>query len=296
MSAAGAIVERARRELLAGVSEQLNRLGATIDNDDTTLSFAFELRGLKQGSIIEIELEQMYVWDLPSASTALVERGFNGTTAVAHTAPVLVTVAPRFSRFDLLNYVNADLADLSSPANGLFNMRSIDVPYTGDGRDVPVDFGAFPPIASPYAVRARWSTREWTLLRKWELVRDQLTSDFPTGFALRLFDEPWISGNLRVQYKAPYGTVASLTDELTSITIGYTSPDDLLVMGVQLHAMSRREVKRNFSETQPEPRRAGEVPPGAIGNSSQPLARLRQQRIVAEAARLNARYPLMVYR
>ena len=47
-----------------------------------------------------------------------------------------------------------------------------------------------------------------------------------------------------------------------------------------------REIKRNFTEAQGEPRRAAEVPPGAVASSMRTVAALRQQRITTEASRL----------
>ena len=55
--------------------------------------------------------------------------------------------------------------------------------------------------------------------------------------------------------------------------------------------MAGREIKRNFTESQGDTRRAGEVAPGAVMQSSRNLQILRQQRITAESARLDALYP-----
>ena len=53
-----------------------------------------------------------------------------------------------------------------------------------------------------------------------------------------------------------------------------------------------REVKRNFTESQGDTRRADEVPAGSVNNSINNLLRLRRDRIIAEAARLARQYPL----
>jgi len=55
--------------------------------------------------------------------------------------------------------------------------------------------------------------------------------------------------------------------------------------------MSPREIKRNFTESQGETRRAEEVASGQITNSISQLIRLRRDRIQAEAARLARAYP-----
>jgi hypothetical protein len=60
--------------------------------------------------------------------------------------------------------------------------------------------------------------------------------------------------------------------------------------------MSPRELKRNFTESQGDTRRAEEVGSGAITNSIQNLVRLRRDRITAEAARLARQYPTFLTR
>jgi hypothetical protein len=65
-------------------------------------------------------------------------------------------------------------------------------------------------------------------------------------------------------------------------------------LGAQIRVMAGREVKRNFTESQGDTRRAEEVPAGAVGGSILNLQRLRRDRIQAEAARLNRQYPIRI--
>jgi hypothetical protein len=291
MTLASAFIDRTRRELLSGTVEQINKLATTVSSSDTTWAFTYDLNGIQAGVWLECELEQVYVWEADkSAKTATVERAVNGTTAVAHTAPLLVGLKPRFPRISLLDNLNYELADLA--ASGLYRMRTLDVTYDSSGNDIPLAFPDTP--LDIYAVRYESINQQWPLIRSWQLMRDQVTGDFPSGFALRLFGS-WPIGNLRIQYKAPFGTVTALTDDVT-VTMGLpTTADDLVVLGMQMRAMAGREVKRNFTEAQGEPRRAEEVPAGAIGNSYRGLERLRQLRLIAEVARLQKRYPEVMF-
>ena len=76
-----------------------------------------------------------------------------------------------------------------------------------------------------------------------------------------------------------------------SVTGLQPSATDLPPIGAAIRLMAGREIKRNFTESQGDTRRSTEVPPGAIAQSANGLARLRQTRIAAEAARLHALYP-----
>jgi hypothetical protein len=62
-------------------------------------------------------------------------------------------------------------------------------------------------------------------------------------------------------------------------------------LGAQIRLMSPREIKRNFTESQGDTRRADEVAMGSVANSTAGLIRLRRDRIQAEAARLARAYP-----
>ena len=130
MSTAGAVLTRASRQLLSGTVEERNKLATTVTSSDTSIVLSYDLGGFREGSVIEIESELMYVWDAATATKTLtVERGYDGTTAVAHTAGVLATVNPRFPRQQMLDALNSDIDDLSSTVNGLFRVVAQDISY-----------------------------------------------------------------------------------------------------------------------------------------------------------------------
>jgi hypothetical protein len=55
-------------------------------------------------------------------------------------------------------------------------------------------------------------------------------------------------------------------------------------------------VKRNFTESQGDTRRADEVTAGAVSGSITSLIRMRRDRITAEAAKLARQYPTFLQR
>jgi hypothetical protein len=124
------------------------------------------------------------------------------------------------------------------------------------------------------------------------LLRDMPTSDFASGNVL-VFDSPVRAGSVRVIYKAPYGQFSAESDTVASVG-GTDTLDDLLSIGAQMRLVAPREVKRNFTESQGDTRRAEEVPSGAVANSMIQLQRLRRDRIQAEAARLNRQHPIRI--
>jgi hypothetical protein len=65
---------------------------------------------------------------------------------------------------------------------------------------------------------------------------------------------------------------------------------DLPVLGAEIDLTLPREISRNFMESQPDPRKAQEVMPGAVAGSVNALIMRRQQRISEEADRLTRQY------
>jgi hypothetical protein len=139
-------------------------------------------------------------------------------------------------------------------------------------------------------VSVRYMTDDYPIARKVRLVRDLPTDDFASGFAIR-FDQGVFPGRLRVVYKAAYGTAATESVDVNSTGGLQETCTDILAIGTQIRLMSPREIKRNFTESQGDTRRADEVTVGAVGNSITNLQRLRRDRIQAEAARLARSYP-----
>lgn len=291
MTTAAQLVDRTVQNLLAGTVEERNKLASSVNSSVDSLTMTYALGSLREQTVFEVESELFYVWEANStAKTATVERGFGGSSAASHSSGAVVTVNPRFPRHQVLDALNAELADLSSPMNGLYQMKTVDLSYNGSDR--MVNLTGVTAMIDLYDVRYRYLSDDYPIVRGVRLLRDMPTTDFASGFVLA-FDQEVRSGTVRVVYKSPYTLFTS--EASTTATAGVSAEiDDLLVLGAQIRLMAGREVKRNFTESQGDTRRAEEVPAGAVGNSITNLLRLRRDRIQAEAARLARQYPLRI--
>ena len=294
MTTAATVINKTLRQLLSGTVEARNKLASTITDSDTSVVCTYAVEGLRAGQVFEIDSEVFYIWAANvSTQTLTVQRGFNGTTAAAHTSGALLTVAPRFPRAQVLEAINDEVLDLSSPVNGLFQVKTFDQTYNGTDR--MVNLTSATDVIDVLNVSVRYLTDDYPVARKVKLVRDLPTDDFASSFALK-FDQAVYPGRLRVVYKAPY---TSVTTEATNLNTGcgiQESVEDIVVIGTQLRLMAPREIKRNFIESQGDTRRAEEVTSGAISNSVTVLRQLRRDRIIAEAARLMRAYPTFLTR
>lgn len=291
MTTAGNLIDRIIQPLLAGTVEERNKFASSVGVSDTTLTVTYDLGTLAGSTVFECEQELFYVWDSnPSGKTVTVERGYGGTTAASHSSGTSITVNPKFPRKQALDALNSELADLSSPMNGLFQMKTLDVNYNGSDR--MINLTSVTSMIDLYDVRLRYLADDYPVIHHVRLLRDMPTGDFASGFALAL-DQQVRSGALRILYKAPYSLFTTEASTVTS-TGASAELEDLLVLGAQIRLLAGREVKRNFIESQGDTRRSDEVPAGAMTASVTNLMRMRRDRIQAEAARLTRQYPLRI--
>ena len=290
MTTVATVLNRASRQMLAGVVEERNKLASSVNDSATSVVLSYDLGGFRAGSVFEIESELFYVWEANTASKTLtVERGFNGTTAAAHSANVLATLNPRFPRAQMLDAVNGELDDLSSTMNGLFRVVTVDLTYNGSDRQINITSSGS--IIELLDARLRYQADDHPVLNSVRLQTGLPTTDFASGNTL-VFDEPVMAGTVRVRYKAPFVRANSEASDLTTNCFLPATCDDIIEMGVVMRLMAAREIKRNFTESQSDTRRADEVQAGAVTQSIANIQRLRRERIVAEAGRLKAQYPI----
>ena len=290
MTTVATVLNRASRQMLAGVVEERNKLASSVDSSTTSVVLSYDLGGFRTGSVFEIESELLYIWEANTATKTLtVERGFNGTTATSHASGIVITVNPRFPRAQMFDAVNSELDDLSSTMNGLFRVASVDLTYNGSDRQI--DITGATNILDLLDVRLRYLADDHPVIRGVRLQTGLPTSDFASGYTLVL-DDFVMAGSLRVRYKAPFVRASSESSDLTSTCFLPATCEDIIETGVILRMVNAREIKRNFVESQGDTRRADEVPSGAMRDSITNLARLRRERIISEAARLKAQYPI----
>ena len=294
MTTTATVIDRTLRQLLSGTVEARNKLASTINSSATSVTTTYALESLRAGQVFEIDSEMFYIWEADTASKTLtVQRGYNGTTAAAHTSGAMVTASPRFPRAQVLEAINDELMDLSSPMHGLFQVKTLD--YTYNGTDRMVNLTGVTSMIDLLGVSVRYLNDDYPVARKVKLVRDLPTDDFASGLAIK-FDQNVYPGRLRIVYKAAYsGTTSESTDINTTCGV-QESITDIVTIGTQIRLMSPREIKRNFTESQGDTRRAEEVGPGAVTASISNMKQLRKDRITAEAARLARAYPTFLTR
>ena len=287
-------IDATRDLLLTDYVEELATLGDGMTVDQATISFTLPSAtpvGVVAGATLEVGTELMYVFDVATNGTVTVQRGYKGSTAATHDANDLVTINPKFPAYQVLDALNHELRDLSSPQNGLFQIKTVDLTFASaqDGYDMT---GVTDDILSIYQITYSdpGSENSEPVLPEFTLRRNRNTSSFASGYALILHADAWPGETVRVQYKTGFGTLSNTTTALSTIGL-HSEAYDLPVLGAALRLMSSRPIRREFLDEQGSSRSSEEVPPGAISASIRDLRELRSLRMNAEVSRLDGQYP-----
>lgn len=291
-------VEQVKDYVLGGHREEIDILAANITaTSATTLTTTDAVDGIQQGAEIEIDLERMYVRSV-SGTTVTVRRGYRGSTAATHTSGVDIIVKPKVARAAVVRELNNELASLSSPANGLFKVASVDLTWSGS--TVGYDLTSVADIED--VLEVRWqeygSWNDWPVVppAEWELARNMATSEFASGNAL-LFRSGIAPGrSVRVRYKAPFTPVAALTDNVETVSGLPATAVDIPVLGAAAALKGWGESRRTLMAAQSDPRSDEDLPAGAQVRSGAWFLQRRQTRIAEEAARLSRDFPQLLAR
>lgn len=284
------VIDRARTLLLMGVNEQFNTLSGSYTAPATTVTLTYTIESVGRGARLGIGQNVFIVFDADRTSKiATVQGGQEGSTDVNLPAGTLVRVNPRYTDFQLFTALNHDLADLTG--RGLFQMKSFEFTWlsTRNAYDLPVD------LTSPYSLRYETpdTHKDWPYLPShlWRVERNANTTDFASGTALHLFEHLHNGYKARLQYKAPFVPLTAVSDNVASVSGLATEALDLLELGIASRLLPMREAKRNYVESQANPRRDSEVPSGAMLRAAAGVNQVRERRIAAEVARLRAKFP-----
>ena len=298
MATAADLVHDCRQHLHNGERPQVNFLAETVaSTSDDTIVLSLDLGPIKAGATISIGLERMFVKSTNEASkTATVQRGWDGSTAVTHTTVgTVVRVNEQYDDFAIVRALNQELADLSSPVNGLFKITSVDRTYavTTWGYNLDADM-----IGEPLGVLVEdpSGTANWRRLLPSEWIYDPSAdaTDFASGKSLRVVGYVDPGRTIRIVYREPFTAISALTDDVQT-TVGLpASANDIPPLGAAVILLAGRSARRSSLDSQGSTRRAEETSTQDALVSVRGLLARREQRVAAEAARLASQFAALV--
>jgi hypothetical protein len=288
-----------RTHLYANQPPEANRLASSIGAGDTTCTLTYGPgSAAQQGCVVSIDLEHIRVWASTAGSVLTIERGVDGTTPAAHSANAYVEIMPKFSPFMIQRAINNELDELASPWNGLYQITDIEVTYNPavSGYDLT---GTTPDgliAVQELRYKIPGPSRHLPAIRHWQIARNVPTSDYASGSALLLQESAFPGLPIHVRLRTAFTHFVNLTDDAQSIAGLPLAANGIVPMGAAIELMAGREIKRNFTESTPDPLQLELVTGGQVLNSYKGLMIARQARIQAVAAGLLRRYgtPLRV--
>lgn len=292
-------IDATRFRLQSDRQDQLNKLSAAYTAGSGTLSFSFPTTGIRAGAVISVGTNTFYVWEVNnSLNTATVEGGWDNTTDINIASGAIVRVQPRFTDAQILRALNDDINDLCSPHIGLFQTGTAELNY--DANLVGYDLGSAPGLVSIIELRIEGIgyMKDWPRVpnHKYRILKGAPFGDggFESGNALFLYNGVGATNGspVHITYRKAF-TPVSTAHSAKSATGMPSTAWDLPPMGAAISLMAGREIKRSFTESQGDPRRAAEVSNGASAGAVNSLRQLRSDRIAAEKQRLDAFYPVI---
>lgn len=279
------------RAHLQGTSrDEINVLGASIAAAGTlTATFTAPLGGIVKNALVSVELEVIQVTNTATPTVNII-RGLHGSTAAAHGSALPVLVNPRFTDFAILQALNDELASLSSPANGLYQILSTDVAAT-IATGYTLALTNFVDILDVRYQDYNTSSAYWPRIRSYTVERDANATSFPGGVSLFLRESPPVGRTMHIRYKGEFTALpAVLSTDVTTTGLGATAWD-IPPLGAAARLLMGRESRRSSMDAAPESRQASDVPPGTARSAAQGLLALRNLRVKEESARLKQRHP-----
>jgi hypothetical protein len=284
------LIEQTRRHLYGTYRALYNRNSDPLTDATTSITFDFELGRIAAGSIISIDDELIYVWEVNTTThvATVVSRGWMGTTAAAHDDGSLVEVSPRFPTVLVRQ---ALLDELRSWPDSLYRVdtEEITAVVSTRGYDFPVV-----PFHDIIEVRRSPLTCEygiWPEIKEFSVDRHASVTEYTSGQALYINEGlPTTTETLKVLYSAPFSL--DYFDDGIDLTYDIGLPEstyDIPPLGAAWRLLAPREVRRSFVEAQGESRRSEEVAPNAAMQTAANLKRLRDERLREEAAKIQAK-------
>src|SRR2546421_1536268 len=244
------LIESTRRHLFTGAPEQLNKLSGSLTSSATTFNLTYSLGGIQAGTVVAIDLEEIFVWAVNSTSMSVTDctRGYNGTTAAAHASAAIVTVQPKFSQFRIFQALNDELLDLSSPQNGLYQIKTVDITF--NPTRYGYDLTGVSDLVDVAEVRFRTAGPEktWPKIMSWSLERNMPSTgtygDFASGNALMIYRGAFPGLPIHVRYKAPFAALTGLTNDVTAVSGLPATAIDIPPLGAAIRLVLGREIHR----------------------------------------------------
>jgi hypothetical protein len=274
--------------------DRTTHLTESITSSSTTLNLA-SVSNIGKG-LIEIDDELIWIdtYDRIS-STATVPpygRGYNGTTAVAHTDNTKVTIAPSFPKAVVKKAIN-DTIDAVFPKLFAVGSTTITLVATKTSYQIPADVET--------VLSVTWSvtgpSNEWLPVKSWRQDPMANTTAFTTGQSLSVYDAITPGRTIQIYYtKKPTTLTASATSAIFETVTGLPSScKDVIMYGAAYRLASFIDPGRLTYTSAEADQTDTKIQYGSGASTARFLLALFQQRLTEESEKLRDVYPTKIH-
>lgn len=237
---------------------QVDVLTSGMDATQTSLEYQGFLPNWGPGTRIEIGSETMLVTSNDADNkTAIIVRGWLGTTADTHSSGDPIYINPRFYRSDIMELVNDCLGDLFG--QHLYAVDADEFDYNAEliGYEIPTEAVEILRVDGLKDVAAKY----WEPVHDWLEMDNANVADFSTGRAIMVRSALPADSSLRVVYSKPFTKVTQESDDLEAVAGLRPYMTDLPFYYAMTRMMADEERNRSSIDAAESHQRAQDTPP-----------------------------------
>lgn len=298
MSTFDQLTEQVRQEILGYTANQesISALAEAMTESATEFSVDADTVDNLSSGIVEVgdELILVKAYDRTSGAAMVLGgangRGYQGTTAAAHSAGDLVTASPAFPRHRIKQAVNKAVTGLY-PALVAFGSHEFDRVSTQLEYELPED------ATDVWSVHAEITgpSKVWQPLINYRFNPDANTGDFPSGKSLQQLDPVTPGETVRVVYSKEPQPMAAGSDDFETVT-GYPERiEDLVVYGAIMRLLPALAASRLQMQAVESSERAHIVGGNDAAKAVQLYSALYETRLEDERSRQFTDRPVASY-
>ena len=281
--------------VLSGYSQRQDQATSLVNNITATdLSFVIQSGSVVSKGLVEIDDELIWIDSFDKTSnTATVSpygRGYRGTTAVAHTAGTLVTIAPTFPRFAIERNVNAAI---DSVYPDLFGTASTTFAFTAARTTYPLPADCIDILGISW--QSIGPSKEWLPIRHYRVDRTADPATWGGSKTISISDGIIPGRTVTIRYSNKPPVLNNLTDVFESVTGLPASTREVIILGAAYRMAVYLDLGRVPATTAEANAQGGTNPIGSAVNLSQMLKRMYQDRLQVEVRRQQEQFPPRVH-
>lgn len=255
-----------------------------------------DVEGIRPGTVIEIDQEQMYVRSVsPGTGAVTVMRGHADTEITAHFADTLVRIAPSYFLRDLFVAVQKEFVALNGTGLVQFHEKE----FTWSRRAKMVDSDLPTTVDHLYVQEAHYEVGGSTLDDRpinVSLRTGMDTTDFPSGSAFHVHGIPseavTVTPTIRVVAATTFGKPTALTTVVDDGTLGMDDAiADIVSVGAAWRMILGKEAQRLNPDWSSGSRRDDAIEPGSIAFLGRALESQREELIEHALNKQMIRFP-----